>query len=51
MFYVWIEGLEGRDSMTLYTELQRAIDVAVRFENEGYNVQVRNANTGRLAYP
>lgn len=51
MFYIWIDGLvSGREAMTLYANLQDAIDVAVKFEMDGYPVQVRMAATGELAY-
>jgi hypothetical protein len=51
MYYVWLVGAGNTQSWTrLYPNLQSAIDYAVMMENDGYDVQVRNAATGELVY-
>lgn len=47
-YYIWIEGIRGREAMTIYTDLVKAMETAEIFTRDGWTVQVRNARTGEL---
>lgn len=47
-YYIWLEGFDEREALTLYTDTVRAMEGARTYERFGFTVQVRNARSGEL---